>query len=136
MERFKSSGKLFGGYDFTENWGVEAGYTDFRSTAYTWGDGFKGSFRGGSMYLAGKATMPVGERFGLFAKLGVAHNRRRVDQGIFFSEDTTTGGYASVGAEYKLNEKVALSLEYERYRKDVHEMGASVWTAGAKYAFW
>src|SRR5690606_8839579 len=29
-EGYKASGKIFGGYEFNQTWGVEAGYTDFR----------------------------------------------------------------------------------------------------------
>ena len=31
-EGWKASGKLFGGYEFNQTWGVEAGYTDFRKS--------------------------------------------------------------------------------------------------------
>ena len=32
--RYKASGKIFGGYDFDQTFGVEAGYTDIRKSDY------------------------------------------------------------------------------------------------------
>src|SRR5687768_8944488 len=29
---YKASGKLFGGYEFNRTWGIEAGWTDYRSS--------------------------------------------------------------------------------------------------------
>ena len=136
---WKASGKLFGGYDFDNTWGVEAGYTDFRKSDYSYNLGaqtVRGQADGHSTYLAAKATAPVNEQFSVFGKLGVANNKVSLHNDPFYKGDSKNEVYAGVGGQYNLNQKVALTLEYERYGKS-KDIGAKadVITVGAKYAF-
>lgn len=137
-EGWKTSGKLFGGYDFNNTWGVEAGYTDFRKSDYSYTTGnqtVRGQAEGHSTYIAAKATAPINEQFSVFGKLGVADNKVSLNDPVF-KGDSKTEVYAGVGGQYNLNQKVALTLEYERYGKS-KDIGAKadVITVGAKYAF-
>lgn len=136
---WKTSAKVFGGYDFDQTWGVEAGYTDFRSSDYSYtlnGVNRTGSSDGKSFYLAGKASLPINEQFGVYGKLGAASNKRTYNDPVFSGSDRKTELYAGVGAEYNFNPKVSVSLEYERYGKN-QDIGAKsdVITLGAKYKF-
>lgn len=138
---YKASGKLFGGYDFNQTWGVEAGYTDFRDARVNYAIGGvnnSGETKGESYYLAGKATMPVNEQFSLYGKLGVARNKSELVtlNAAQNRSESKTEAYGALGAEYKLNQNVSLIGEYERYGKS-KDFGAKadVWTIGAKYAF-
>jgi OOP family OmpA-OmpF porin len=138
---FKASGKLFGGYDFNQTWGVEAGYTDFRKSHANYSlNGVPGSAEsdGHSFYLAGKAMAPINDQFSVYGKLGAAWNKSTLT-----ATDTTlnrdlskTELYGGVGVQYNLNQQVALTAEYERYGKS-KDFGAKadVWTVGAKYSF-
>ena len=138
---YKPSGKLFGGYDFNQTWGVEAGYTDFRKSRVSYtrnGVNGGGETKGESIYVAAKATMPVNERVSLYAKLGAARNKSELvavnaAQNMSHSK---TEAYGALGAQYALNQDVSLIAEYERYGKS-KDFGAKadVWTVGAKYAF-
>jgi opacity protein-like surface antigen len=140
-EGYKASGKLFGGYDFNQTWGVEAGYTDYRSADVNYSIGgvnARGETKGHSTYLAGKATMPINEQVSLYGKLGVAHNKSELEtinaaQNMSRSKNEA---YGAVGAQYSLNENVSLVAEYERYGKS-KDFGpsADVLTIGAKYSF-
>ena len=135
---WKASGKIFGGYDFDKTWGVEAGYTDFRKSDYSYNIGaqsYRGQADGHSVYLAGKATAPINDQFSVFGKLGVADNKVSLNDPIFRG-DSKTEVYAGIGGQYNLNQKVALTLEYERYGKS-KDIGAKadVITVGAKYSF-
>ena len=138
---YKSSGKLFGGYDFNQNWGVEAGYTDYRTSnaSYTVG-GVPGSAEadGHSVYLAGKATLPVNERFSVYGKLGAAYNKVDLSSTTpgLSRDESDTELYGGVGVQYNLNQNVSLIAEYERYGSS-RDFGAKpdVWTVGAKYSF-
>lgn len=136
---WKTSGKIYGGYDFDQTFGVELGYTDFRSSDYSYtlnGVNRTGTSDGKSYYVAGKATMPVNEQFSVFGKLGAANNKRTFNDPVFSGSDTKTELYAGVGAQYNFNPKVAVSLEYERYGKN-QDIGAKsdVITLGARYSF-
>jgi OOP family OmpA-OmpF porin len=138
---YKASGKLFGGYDFDQTWGVEAGYTDFRKSHYNYSvNNVPGnaSSDGHSFYVAGKATMPLNEQFSVFGKLGAAQNKNNLNASTIglSRSDSKTEAYGALGAQYSLTKQVALTLEYERYGKS-KDFGAKadVWTVGAKYSF-
>jgi opacity protein-like surface antigen len=136
---WKTSGKIFGGYEFDQTFGMEVGYTDFRSSDYSYtlnGVNRTGSSDGKSYYVAGKATAPVNEQFSVFGKLGAAQNKRNYSDSLLNGDSSKTELYAGVGAQYNFNPKVAVTLEYERYGKN-QDIGAksSVVTLGAKYAF-
>jgi OOP family OmpA-OmpF porin len=79
----------------------------------------------------------VNEQFSAYGKLGVAYSKRKLDanDGTHI-DDNDTGAYAGLGVEFKLNQKVALIGEYERYGKS-KDFGAKpdVITFGVKYSF-
>jgi OOP family OmpA-OmpF porin len=138
---YKQSGKLFGGYDFNQTWGIEAGYTDFRDARVSYtrnGVAGGGETKGESVYLAAKATMPVNEQLSLYTKLGAARNKSELVavNAAQSMKHNKTEAYGALGAEYKLNQNVSMVAEYERYGKS-KDFGAQadVLTVGAKYAF-
>jgi OOP family OmpA-OmpF porin len=118
------SPKLYGGYEFTPNWGVEAGYTQFHE---------KSDYNSNGSYIAGKYTVPIDERFSAFGKLGLQHSER-----TNWSRQTErdNGLYGGIGVQYALNRNLALTAEYERYGKDKRSGAkADVYTVGLKYGF-
>ncbi|MGK5026991.1 porin family protein [Janthinobacterium sp. RB2R34] len=139
----KAGGKFFAGYDLNQTWAVEGGYADFGSKDYSYvnGAGAGGNVKSDShgYYLAGKATMPVNEKVGVFGKLGVA----RVDNSLSGSGLSTgingenkTGVYASLGAQYAINEKVSLTAEVEHFGKSADQGHKATGLAlGARYNF-
>lgn len=138
---YKASGKLFGGYEFNRTWGVEAGYTDFRSSNVTYSLGGvpgSGETKGHSLYVAGKASMPINEQFLAYAKLGVARNKNELEtvNAVMNRSESKTEAYGALGLQYNINQDVSLIAEYERYGKS-KDFGAkaNVWTIGAKYSF-
>lgn len=96
-----------------------------------------GSTKGYNTYVAGKYSLPLGERISAYGKLGLAHSERKYDNSWGdYLNDTDTGAYAALGAQYQLTEKIAVSAEYERYGCDKPSGAkADVWTVGAKYSF-
>jgi OOP family OmpA-OmpF porin len=136
---YKANAKVFGGYEFNQNWAVEGGYTDFRKAdinVATGGGIAKGDVDGYGLYVAGKYTMPINEQVSAYGKLGVSNNKRAVNVAGTSYTKYDTGAYAGVGLQYSLNQNVALTAEYERYGKDKNVGAkADVWTVGAKYSF-
>ncbi|WP_322403633.1 porin family protein [Massilia luteola] len=135
--------KIFGGVDFSNNLGVEAGYVKFSSRDSHFSEaqtGFPGGVisatKGYGAYVAAKYTVPINDRFSAYGKLGVSHNERKYTSNVGFDEDIDNGVYAGLGAQYKLNEKLSLVGEYEQYGKG-KQMGAraGVWSAGLKFGF-
>ena len=127
----KASGKIYGGVQVNQMWAAEAGYTDFGD--HNVGNG---KTKGNSYYIAGKASMPINEQFSAYGKLGVQHSERKLQSAALNLKDTDTGAYGALGVQYNLNQKVALTAEYERYGKS-KAIGASpnVWSVGAHYNF-
>ena len=135
VDAHKADGKLFGGYKFNEQLGVEAGATNHHKTDFANG-GVRGSVEGYGAYVAAKYTMPVNEQVSAYGKLGVSHSMRELSTNVGNVKQSDNGGYAGVGVEYKLNQNAALVAEYERYGK-TKDFGAraNVWSAGLKYGF-
>jgi OOP family OmpA-OmpF porin len=137
-----AAGKIFAGYDFDKTWAVEGGYMDFGSRDYGYtsrGQSGNISTDSSAFYVAGKATMPINEQVSVFGKLGVIENRDKM-RGAGLSgglrNDNKTNLYASVGAQYAINQKVALIAEVEHTGKSADQgrdgMGVSL---GARYNF-
>ncbi|HEX8784921.1 MAG TPA: porin family protein [Telluria sp.] len=121
---YRGSPKVFGGYEFTPNWGVEGGYTKFHE---------KSGYNSNGSYVAGKYTVPLGERFSGFAKLGLQHSER-TDWSR--QTDRDNGLYGGLGLQYALDRNLAVTGEYERYGKDkTSGAKADVYTVGLKYGF-
>lgn len=138
---FKPSLKVFGGVEFSDTFGLEAGYTDLRRATHTFNIGNtagSATSDGKRAYLAGKANMPVNEAFSVYGKLGAGYSKaelRSATPGISRA-DSKTELYAGLGGQYKLSEKVALTLEYERYGKSKdYGVKADAISVGAKYKF-
>lgn len=109
--------KAFAGYNFTPSLALEAGYADYGSHVLkNTGPGISGDATVDTslFYLAGKGTYMFGERFGAFAKLGVAHTRFDQD-GLGAPDVTMTRPMFGVGLQYKISEQVALTLEVDSY---------------------
>ena len=131
LDDHKAGGKIYGGYQVNQTWAAEAGYTDFGDH-----DTAGGTSKGNGTYVAAKATMPINERLSAFGKVGVQHSERKFDSNALHLKDTDTGAYGGLGMQYKLNQQVALTAEYERYGKE-KDLGAkaNVWSVGANYSF-
>lgn len=137
----KASAKIFGGVELTPMFGIEAGYTDIRKADHSFSiAGVPGTATtdGSRTYLAGKATMPVNEAFSVYGKLGAGYSKVNVDSATpaVSRSDNKTELYGAIGGQYNINQKVALTLEYERYGKQ-KDFGvkADAWTVAARYNF-
>ena len=137
---WKASGKIFGGFDVNQNFGIEAGYTDVRKADHAFTIGTTNgtaTTEGSRTYLAAKATMPVNDAFSVYGKLGAGYSKIKMRSVALGNEDDSkTEVYAGLGGQYKINEKVALTLEYERYGKS-KDFGAKAdaISLGARYNF-
>jgi OOP family OmpA-OmpF porin len=132
--------KLFGGYEFDQNWALEAGYTDLGKTGfYVQQDNglVHTDMKSRNAYVAGKYTAPLTERSSVYGKLGLAHTERSLAgyQGVpFIGSDN--GLYAAVGLQSRLTDKVSVYAEYERYGEArANGPKSGVFNAGFKFGF-
>lgn len=135
--------KIFGGVDFSNNVGVEAGYVNFSRQERRFSEqqsgisgGVTAATKGYGTYVAAKYTVPISDRFAAYGKLGVSHNERKYSSNVGANTDIDNGVYAGLGAQYKLNENLSLVGEFEQYGKG-KQIGAraGVWSAGLKVGF-
>jgi OmpA-OmpF porin, OOP family len=134
-------GKLFAGYQLTENFGAEVG--GFRSgtvkrTYVINGANIEQSSKVNVFYLAGTARLPLGERFALNARLGVARgkisgtNVLPVNSTIIGSK---TGAIVGFGGEYRFTPKIAGTVDID-YLPDVsRNTRGALLSAGVKVNF-
>lgn len=151
QDGYKATPKLFAGYEFNQTWGMEAGISRYTGTsmASAYQDGVNAYYyslsnSGKSLYVAAKASVPVNERFAVYGKLGVAHNEfDNVSISLyngykdrFHYVDSRNGLYASVGALYKLTDKVGVSVEYEHSgTAPVQGVKTDALSLSARYSF-
>lgn len=101
-------GGIYAGYNFTEMWGLEAGYDilgDFESNFDHLGSNYVVDDKLKVFSISPKLTLPFGE-FDIYGKLGAAW----VDYGKY--NDMTL--LAALGGEYNFDKNWAARLEYQR----------------------
>ncbi|MDB5756218.1 MAG: hypothetical protein JWR56_2646 [Massilia sp.] len=144
FDDYRTDPKFFVGVDFTPNLAVEMGYVNLLNRGFHYVDYGRAAERAGALglkdfssYLAGKFTVPVDERFAVYAKLGVAHSERTAKRGVAYSERTKdateidVGPYVNVGAEYKLSDKASVTGEFARYGDTAKKWGSDTNATGA-----
>jgi hypothetical protein len=141
VDTIKASGKIFGGYEFTPNWAVEIGHTDFRSADvyYTLGNvNASGQADGRASYVAAKFSSPLTEKVVGYAKLGASHNVNELNaiNSQLNQRESKNTAYGALGLQYNINQDVSVIAEYERYGKS-RDFGVQpdALTIGAKYSF-
>jgi OOP family OmpA-OmpF porin len=140
----QAAGKVFAGYDFDKTWAVEGGYMDFGSRDYSYtntrnGQGGNINTDSSAFYVAGKATMPINQQVSVFGKLGVIENRDKVrssGDAAGLRGENNTNLYASVGAQYAINQQVSLTAEVEHTGKsNGYGRDSNAVSLGARYNF-
>ena len=118
----KTSTKIFGGYNYTPTWGVEAQYTMLGKRAITVTPVQAGANTNSADYsqfgLYGTGTLPLNANFSLIGKLGVSANTAKVTDtlGGRDSQGNTNLSFG-LGASYKFTPKMAARAEYEDFGK-------------------
>jgi OOP family OmpA-OmpF porin len=108
--------KLYAGLQFTPTWAAELGYGAFGSwhaADPTPGSTYQTRLSSSVVYLAGRATQPLGESFAVFAQAGLALNRLSQRDSLGHSaRETYLRPMAGGGLEWKLTPQVSATVEY------------------------
>ncbi|AYQ29339.1 MULTISPECIES: outer membrane beta-barrel protein [unclassified Polaromonas] len=116
----KASVKIYGGYQITPNWGVEAQYSDLgnRDLAVRDATGAlvgTGSLKASQYSVAGTGTLPLSSNFSLFGKLGISSNHGKVSS--VGNSGTKTSPMIGIGVAYNFTPQLAVRFEYEDFGK-------------------
>lgn len=145
----KTSVKIFGGFKFTPNWGVEAQYSDLGSRNLVMTNGGAqigtGSLKASQLSIAATGTLPLASNFSLFGKLGVSGNSARANLSVpavgfaASSSDNKSDLMVGVGVSYAITPKIAVRAEYEDFGKFSSGGGNSIrannFSVGLQYSF-
>jgi len=136
---WKGSAKIYGGVDINPMWAVETGFTKLTKADVNYNIGNAragGEVDGRRAYVAAKASVPVNDQVSVYGKLGAGYTKTKFNGTGLSLADSDTGVYAGLGAQYKINDRTALTMEYERYgkQKDFGAKADAV-TLGARYNF-
>jgi OOP family OmpA-OmpF porin len=107
-DRSSSGGKLYGGYSFTPNIGVELGWAElgkFKSAA--------GEVKGNGVFVDAVGTVPFTESLSGLARVGVFNGK--LDTTLAGSDRGTSYKFGA-GLQYDFNKKAGIRGEWERYR--------------------
>ena len=112
---------IFGGYDFNERFGIEAGYNDLGDTTATVTAGPTTANKEITVTtLAGVLkTDPIAENIVLFVKAGLAriNNDETLSTGVNVNKNTNNAFYG-VGANFELPNGLIVRGLYEEYGED------------------
>ena len=112
----KGMTKIYGGFQFTPTWGLEAQYSDLGSRNVTDAGAPAGSFRTSQLSIAGTGTLPLNSNFSLLGKLGVSANRVNASTAIG-SVRNASSVLIGVGVSYNITPALSARLEYEDFGK-------------------
>ena len=103
--------RVYGGYDLNQNFAIEAGYTHFGG--FDFSNGLKTDV--GSLHVAMKAGMALGDAFTLYAKVGASNVAitQKGSPGTFKAHGLRP--LLGVGASYRLTDNVGLTLDVTDY---------------------
>jgi OmpA-OmpF porin, OOP family len=134
--------KIYGGYNFNKNFGIEGGYTDFGKAKNVYrvsGTNVNLDYKAQALYVAAVGTLPLSDQFSLFGKLGVTANHASATASAAGVSVNASGNKTSaligVGAAFNVTKNVAVALEYEDYGKTAEDAKAKMWSLGVRYNF-
>ena len=136
----KSQVKIFGGFQFTPNWGAELQYSDLGNRDVTNAGVAVGSFRTSQYSIAGTGTLPLSSGFSLLGKLGVSANRVNAPAGVLNSSNNTSA-LIGIGASYSITPALSVRVEYEDFGKvatvaaNGSTVRANAYSISLKYGF-
>ncbi len=128
-DKSDSAGKLYGGWGFTPNLGVELGYANlgkFSSSA--------GNVKGDGVFVDGVGTLPLGNNFSALGRVGVFNGK--LDSSLAGNDRGTSYKFGA-GVQYDIDKNLGVRGEWERYRFDAlgTKANTDLYSVGVNYRF-
>ena len=146
-----AAGKIFGGYQFNRNIGVEFGYFNlgtFNFTSLTTAPYgiLNGAYKVDGWNLDLVGTMPLGERWSALARIGAQYAKTNgsfnqtgpFSTTSFNRDQSETNAKVGLGLQYEISKSVLLRGEVERYRLNDglgNHGGVNTYTIGLVFPF-
>lgn len=125
--------KIFGGYNFTQNFGLEAGWIDLGEVKVS-GPGGSASVEVDGFQFAAVGTYPINPQFSIFGKIGVymwdASLKSTI--GVSASDDGTDLMFGA-GVGWNFTPNLTLRAEWERF--DLDDVDADLLSASIVFRF-
>ena len=107
-DRSDTGGKLYGGYGFTPNVAIEAGWAGLGVASTNAGSGVRTE----GLFVDAVGKVPLGQNFSALGRIGAFHGKSRI-AGV---EETSTQPKVGLGLQYDFTKQLGLRGEWERYR--------------------
>lgn len=133
--------KLYGGYQFTEKLGVEAGYIRTGRIEVT--DSIDGidvtrTAKTRAAYLVGTGRLPLSNAFSVAARLGMSYGDVNdgdvapIPKTIYGSKTSVMAG---VSVRYQVSERMSLSLDYDHIGQESKQVSADIVALTLSHSF-
>lgn len=130
-------GRVYGGYQWTRNWAGELSYTWYPTTSFNNinGTGAHGSISENATDLILKAMLPLGCKFAVYAKAGVAYVN--ADRNGFLPQKDQSGFCPTYGGgfSYDVNPNVPIVVTWMRVQESNPMANADLLSLGIEYHF-
>lgn len=130
--------KIFGGYNFNKNIGVELAYVDLGEVSFNGTVGatpVNGKIDTQGFNISAVFTAPINDRFSIFGKVGAFAWDADFAASSAAVRATASGSStdfsAGLGAAYNFNKNLSVRTEYEYF----DDVDANLWTVGLAYKF-
>ena len=128
-DKSATGGKVYGGYSFTPNFGLEAGYATlgkFESAA--------GSVKADGFFADAVGTLPLASGFSALGRIGLFNGK--LDSSLA-GDERGTSYKIGAGLQYDFDPRLAVRGEWERYRFDAlgGKSNADLYSVGLNYKF-
>lgn len=114
------AGRVFGGFEFNENWAAELGYTRFPNTDVKNINGVAGNNGDiNNQYdidLVAKGILPLANSFSMYGKLGGAYAKASSSRDLITSSSRVYPTFG-VGLSYDITPNVPVDLSWNRVQK-------------------
>lgn len=135
--------KIFGGYQFNPNLGVELGYVDlgnFTANGTVLGAPVSGSVEAKGFELVGVGSIPFTQQLSGYAKAGAFRWDVDTSTTVGSVGDKGTDFTYGLGLKYDFTRNIAGRLEFQRYNNvgetsTTGQSDVNLWTAGVMFKF-
>lgn len=106
------------GYQFDQNWAAELGYTSFGTLFKSHDDNFNASQKANAWTLSAVGTLPIGDRFGVFGRVGAARyntDNSGTVQGVPVKDENKVKPYFGAGVKFDVTDHFLIRAEYQLY---------------------